>query len=63
MSTSSDPAVPHDPEDRRERHDDPPRNDLPERDPSREDTIRDPDAPGQGLEVTDAPIPEPNEPA
>ncbi|MEZ5248996.1 MAG: hypothetical protein R2713_07220 [Ilumatobacteraceae bacterium] len=55
--------MPHDPEDRRERHDDPPRNDLPERDPSREDTIRDPDAPGQGLEVTDAPIPEPNEPA
>jgi hypothetical protein len=35
----------------------------PEADPAREQVIRDPDAPGRGLEETDDPIPEPNEPA
>ena len=36
---------------------------TPEDDPRREEAIRDPDAPGRGLDETDEPIPEPNEPA
>lgn len=49
MSPDPDPAARRDP--------------TPEEDPRREEAIRDPDAPGRGLDETDEPIPEPNEPA